>query len=290
MGTSTPFGGPKGTNPLIPTWLGDGDGGAPPAPPPPSDATGPSSEPPSGGLAPADSVGEVPPSDNRFRAGRTSFNKYIRSGGGDRRSFGKAIGSYVSRAGGGSKTAARRMASERATASRLGALLYDAGQSGIREVLRSLNLDALASKSITEIYASLVDVVCEPGGDLDDAFARDAYLEAVAEILEMGLDDLERPSPETIALVLERFIANSIRTRILNAIANKLIILPSNVTTVQSIDNEFREFVRGAVSDALNEIGRVVNSAQMKGIIDSLYERSLSILQVCAEAAAEEAT
>jgi hypothetical protein len=172
----------------------------------------------------------------------------------------------------------------------LGGLLFDAGQSGIREVLRSLNLDALASKSITEIYASLVDVVCEPGGDLDDAFARDAYLEAVAEILEMGLDDLERPSPETIALVLERFIANSIRTRILNAIANKLIILPSSVATAQSIDKEFREFVRGAVSDALNEIGRVVNSAQMKGIIDGLYERSLSILQVYAEAAAEETT
>jgi hypothetical protein len=49
---------------------------------------------------------------------------------------------------------------------------------------------------------------------------------------------------------------------------------------VRTIDRSFREFVRGAVSDALNEVNRVLNSAQMKAIIDSLYERSLSILQV----------
>lgn len=288
MGTSTPFGGGSGKDPLIPSWLGDGDGAAPAAAPSP-DGTAPdgsaSGQDPAGSPPPArDDV--FSPFDNRFTSSRKHFNKYARSGGSDRKNLGKAIASAISRAGGGAKTAARRMSSERRAASRLGGLLYDAGQVGIREVLRTLNLDALADKSITEIYASLVDVVCEPGGDLDDSFARDAYLEAVAEVMELNLDDMEKPSSATIALVLERFIANSIRTRMLNAIANQSITLPANVATVKAIDKEFREFIRGAVSDALNEVGPVLSSAQMKAITDSLFERSISILQVYADAAA----
>jgi hypothetical protein len=89
---------------------------------------------------------------------------------------------------------------------------------------------------------------------------------------------------------MERFIANTIHNRILNAIGNGLISLPDSVASVQAIDKSFRQFVRGAVSDALNEIGRVFNSSQMKAVIDGIYERSLAILQVHADAAARSGT
>lgn len=297
MGTSTPFGGGSGRNPLIPSWL-DADG-SPTEPPtaqspasdgggadgtPPSDP--PSSSPLSDQAVPDDDLA-VPPA-NRFQSARTQFNKYLRSGGSDRAKLGKALVSYVSRAAGGAKTAARRMSSDRAAASRLGALLSQAGQVGIRETLRTLNLDSLANRSISEIYAALVDVVCAPGGDLDEAFPRDAYLDAIAEVLEVNPDDLEKPSSETIALIMERFIANTVRTRILNAIANGLVVLPKSVAMVKSIDEAFREFVRGAASDAMTEIGRIFDSAQMTATIDGLYERCLSILQLHAAELARE--
>jgi hypothetical protein len=294
MGTSTPFGGGSGNNPLIPSWL---DGGGAPTPPSaapstlsdgsssasdggtsPSDGSNPS-KPLSG--PPADTGGLASPSSHRLRAPRKHFNQYARSGGSERASLGKAISSYVSRAG-GSSTVARRMSSERAAAGRLGGVLNQAGQRGIREVLRTLNLDALANRSITEIYASLVDVICAPGGDLDEAFPRDAYLDAIAEVIETNPKDLEQPSSETIALIMERFIANTIRTRILNAIANQLVTLPSDVATVRAIDGAFREFVRGAVSDAMNEIGRVFHSTQIEQTINALYERSVAVLQIFA--------
>jgi hypothetical protein len=312
MGTSTPFGGGNNKNPLIPSWLGGGDGagpppgGAPPASANPAGVPGPAGS-PSPGIPGAPGVpgqNQIPgfppvvphqnpatppeysPFDQRFRGSRTTLNRYARSGGGDARVFGHAVASYVSKGGGGSKTAARRMASDRRAASRLGAILTQAGQSGIRDVLRTLNLDALANQSIADIYASLVDVICGPGGDLDEAFPRDAYLEAVAEILDEAPADLEKPSPETISLIMERFIGNTIFDRILNAIGNGLITLPSSVSVVKAIDKSFREFIRGAVSDALNEIGRVLNSGQMKTVIDGIYERSLAILQTQAEAMA----
>jgi hypothetical protein len=98
--------------------------GAPPSPPGP--------QPPPG-------VPEFSPFDQRFRPPRTAFNKYARSGGSDKRNFARAIASYVSRAGGGSKTAARRMASDKRAATRLGNILSQAGESGIREILPNLN-------------------------------------------------------------------------------------------------------------------------------------------------------
>ena len=147
------------------------------------------------------------------------------------------------------------MATDRRVAGQLGGLLAQAGQSGIREVVRTLNLEGLADRSIAEIYASLVDVICQPGGDLDEAFPRDAYLEAVGEILEMNLADIEQPSPETIALIMERFIANTIHNRILNAIGNGLINLPDSVASVQAIDKSFRQFVRGAVRSEERRVG-----------------------------------
>jgi hypothetical protein len=298
MGTSSPFGGGKGKDPLIPSWVGGG--GDNPPPPPLSPPTPPGSPPTGQGQnpGPSTSAPSQPPPNNpvfspieqRFRGPRTNFNQYARSNGDNTKSLARAISSYVSRASGGSKTAARRMASDRRVARQLGGILTQAGQSGIREVVRTLNLAGLTDRSIAEIYASLVDVICEPGGDLDEAYPRDAYLEAVAEIIEMDVEDLEQPSPDTISLIMERFIANTIHNRILNAIGSGLISLPDSVASVQAIDQSFRQFVRGAVSDALNEIGRVFNSSQMKAVIDGIFERSLAILQVHADANAGGAT
>jgi hypothetical protein len=286
MGTSTPFGGGNAKDPLIPSWLSSGDA-VPPAGVPVANGQGSAdSETDSAG---AGQTGHAIASQfaNRFRVPRTQINKYFRSGGTDRKKLGAAISSYVSHAAGGSKVAARRMASDKRAGGRLAGLLYEAGDTGIREVLRSLNLDALENRSISEIYASLVDVICAPGGDLDDAFAREAYLEAVAEVIEMNIDDMEKPSPETISLILERFIANSIYTRILNAISNQLVTLPDSMATVKTIEKQLREFVRGAVSDAIDEVGRVLNASQMKAVMDGLYERSLAILQVYSDNLAE---
>jgi hypothetical protein len=310
MGTSTSFGGSSGRNPLIPSWLGGGDGGgglpgaapagptSPGMPAGPAALSGPASpghpgqSPLTTGPGPATSSQGSPgppefsPLEQRFRGSRTTFNRYARSGGSDAKGLGNAVASYISKGGGGPQTTARRMASDRRAATRLGTLLAQAGQSGIREVLRTLHLDALTNQSIADIYASLVDIICGPGGDLDEAFPRDAYLEAVAEVIEENPADLDQPSPETISLVMERFIGNTIFDRILNAIGSGLITLPNSVSGVRTIDRSFREFVRGAVSDALNEAGRVLNSSQMKTVIDGIYERSLSILQTHAEAVA----
>ncbi|WP_330217086.1 Qat anti-phage system associated protein QatB [Asticcacaulis benevestitus] len=219
----------------------------------------------------------------RHRGARGGFTSFAKSGGSSGRALGRAIASYVRKTAGGSRNAARRMATERSAAVRLANLLSDASTSGIREVARILELSTLANRPVLEIYAALVDVVCGTGGQLDDSIARDAYINAVGEIAEIDGTALEHPSIETVGLIMEHFITNTICDRLMNAIATQIVTLPQDIETVQDIERQMKDFVRGAVSDAVADQGTTFLSDQMKETVDSLYERTFSILHALAE-------
>lgn len=301
MGTSTPYKGPRNDNPLLPDWL-------PPIPPtPPAD---PPPEPPQGPPAPPEDREPPPPAEGepvpvrpgevpepapgsapppRFQAARRSFTDFAKSGGDDRKALGRALRSFVRRAGGGTGTTSRRMAAERGATVRLAGILDRAAQSpgGIREVARQLNLGALAEGSLDDLYSALADVVCPPGGDLDDAHAKDAYLEAVFEMMRQGLGDLERPSPETVLAILATFITNAVHLRVVNAIGNNIVSLPSNVHEATRIEAGMKDFIRGCVEDALREAGDTFPADDLSASIDDLYDRAISVLDARADAVAE---
>lgn len=307
MGTSTPFNGGKNSNPLLPSWLDDpsGDPGAPPAAPPAPQAPGqpghpqpnnpaPPGTPPGGPQPDAPPPGNPqpqtppaapappPPSDKRYTPGRKAFNKGARSGdSGDReRAFGRSASSYVSRSGGGAGASARASTDRRA-AGRLVDLLLRAGAEGsdIRQELRRLDLASLAQRSTTEIFEALIDYICEPGGDLDQAFVRDAYSEALHEMPKDMIDRLERPDSTTINFVLERFITNTIMSRLLNAVGNGAITLPETAASAVSLNDSFREWILGRVQDAMEATKGVFREGQVSAQIDRIYETAYGILE-----------
>lgn len=294
MGTSAPFGGGKNSNPLMPTWL-DADENQ-------SNSTTNSSS--SEELSATESDVSVPaavssqstiqvmspilPVDNRFSAARRNFTSFVNSGGTDRIALGRALASYITKTAGGARQMAKRMKSERTASAKLGNILLQAGASSIRDVIRNLNLSNLVNQPVAKIYAALVDIICPAGGDLDNSIARDAYLEAIGEVVEMGLDDLEQPSVDTIAIIMECFISNAIRDRIMNAIATRIVTLPSNVRAVQNIEQQLIDFIRGAVSDAMTKMGRVFPVDQMSKTVDFLYERAFAVLEALAEQEAQQ--
>ena len=257
MGTSARFPGGDNSNKKIPTWAEEN--------PDPQMAV------------------PVPSNSDRFREARHNFTVFINSGGNNRRAFGRAVGSYVRKTAGGAGQAATRMKSERAASVRLGGILLNAGTHGIQEVIKKLDLANLANRSIPEIYVALVDVICPTDGNLDDSMARDAYLDAISEVAEMGLPDLEQPSSATIAIIMERFISNAIKNRIINAIAMKVIIMPLDVRAAQNIERQLKDFIQGAVSDVIARNGEVLQADDMKVAIDNLYEGSYAVLDALAQ-------
>lgn len=296
MGTSTSFGGGSNNNPLIPSWI-DAETNGNISNNENSKNSG--NETPSGNNddAKVDSTknnesekGEkrlnilapVKP-EKRFTAARRNYNDFIKSNGKDRGSMKKAVSNFVRKTSGGSSNASKRMASERRAGTIFANILSDSSKRGLREVIKQYNLGEFENRPVIEIYTALVDIICKPGGDLDDSFSRDAYLDAIAEISEQGIEDLEKPSAETISSIMEVFISNCIYDRILNAIGNDTISLAHDVGTIQSIESQMHDFIRGAVSDAIVKTGNVFPSGKMSAFIDTLFELSFQLMQNLAD-------
>lgn len=281
MGMSGSYGGPSGATPLVPTWLepasvaedptgspnGEetGDQGAAPAPPPPVRPPIP-----------------LPQDRTRFSTCRGNLSRFLRSGGTDRASLGRAISHYVSSASGGARNAALRMGSSRRAAGHLLGFLSDAGSRGAREALRALNLDRLAGQPIEDVFLGLADYVCPDGGTVDEGIAREAFIETIIDITDSGITDLDALSPDQIQSVFELYVTHTIEARLLNDIGNQLIVLPSDVRDVEVVQAQLRDFILRGVADALHSDTSsplTLTADRVQGYVDQVYVQAFEVLQ-----------
>lgn len=288
MGTSTAYGGPSGRDPLIPSWLGSDGGGAPPGGPPES-PPGDQGQPGPNGAPPPRPRQPIPPAanPNRFTGPRGNFTRFARSGGNDRASLGRAFSQYVSSSAGGSRQAAQRMGTSRAAGARLVSFLTDAQARGAREALRTLNLEALAGRPLPEILIGLADHVCPGAGTVDEAIAREAYVETVVELTTSGITDLDALSPDQMLTVFEIYATHAIEARICNDIGLKAVTMPEDAQAALRVEAQLRDFVRNGVSDALANArsgGAVLISDRIQGFVDQVYEAAFRFLHARGEA------
>lgn len=277
MGTSSAYGGPKGSNPLIPSWLDSGTGGQ----------TNPNADnnisPP--GTPNPPNRPAIPPSANsdRFRGTRGSFTRFATSGGSDRSSLGRAISGYVSTSSGGAKTAVQRMGASRGAGARLVGFLADSQANGLREALRHLNLEGLAGRPIDEILVGLSDYICPNSDTIDDGIAREAYIETVVELTELGITDLDSLTPDQMQTVFELYATHAIEARLCNDIGMKLITAPSSAQTALHVQKQLHDFIRNGVSDALTitrEENPILTQDHVQSFVDIVYERAFNLLKV----------
>ena len=288
MGTSSPYGGPSGRDPLVPSWLGSDGGGSPPSDPPET-PPGDQEQPSPNGAPPAPPRQPIPPAanPNRFTGPRGNFTRFARSGGSDRASLGRAVSQYVSSSAGGSRQAAQRMGTSRAAGARLVSFLADAQARGTREALRTLNLEALAGRPLPEILIGLADHVCPGAGTVDEGIAREAYVETVVELTTSGLTDLDALSPEQMLTVFEIYATHAIEARICNDIGLKAVTMPEDAQAALRVEAQLRDFVRNGVSDALANArsgGVVLTSDRIQSFVDQVYEDAFRFLHARGEA------
>lgn len=296
MGTSSPYGGPSGGTPLVPTWLEPDVAGAPSTPdgaPADGDGTSDGTQPTAPNLIPPSRPPiQLPEIAGRFIAARNNFSRFASSGGHDRASLGRAVSNYVSTASGGAKLAARRMGSSRAAGGRLLGFLSDAVARGAREALEELNLEGLAGRPIEEIFLGLADYVCPDGGSVDEGIARNAFIETIVELAENGITDLDKLTADQMHIVFELYAAHAIEARLCNDIGTKAVVLPSDVRAAAQVQAQLRDFIRRGVADALAVLGGELQALmpdRLLGFMDRVYENAFGILQTLGEAEAEAA-
>ncbi|MDH6268216.1 hypothetical protein M2360_003621 [Rhizobium sp. SG_E_25_P2] len=293
--------GTSGKNPgsrrgLVPTWVESPPPGAPSAPqpkspqPPSPGAPGNPNSPPLKPTAPAPRPASPRPALPPATAGeslssaRGDFTRGVSSGGGGGgggRGIRRGAGKFV-RAVGGAKAATRAMGPSVRTASGLGTLASEFAQQGAAEALRPFNLEGLAGAPAVDVFVALTDVLCQDGGTIDEAIARDAMLQTIADIsaqIDVPFDALPAPVLEAVFLGT---ISRSIETKIFSELGANALRFPTDPTAVRRIEATLQDFVHGSVRDAFTTQGQSVAAlppAEIERFVTSIYQRTFELLQ-----------
>lgn len=290
MGTSGPFGGSKSG--LVPSWV-DEPASTPVVPP---DGVGDGTQDgvpddgDDGGLAPRPAaptpypaLPEIPASSglgtargNMTRGARTSNGGAIRRG----------AGQYVSGSGGG-RAAARRMRNSRAVASGVAGLARSFATQGPTEALRRFNLDGMVGAPAEDVFVAMTNMLCPAGGTIEEAVARDAMLETVADLAATGVGNFDELSTESLREFFIGVVSRSIEGKILNEVGTNAVSVPANIAGVEHAQNMLHDFVEGCVRDEFVLLGSELTDLRGDAIdsfVDDLYAAALDLIQALGEA------
>jgi hypothetical protein len=292
MGTSKAYGGPASG--LVPSFVDDPMPPAMPAPaiiPPmgPQPATQPA-DPASPVAAPtAQPVQRQPDSTGSGMLGgaRGGFSRFARTGSSS--SLGKAVARYVRNGTGGAARAGRRMGASRSAARGLLGMVRDVQRVGAAEALRQLNLDGLAGQPAADVFVSLLEFICPPGGAVDEGIARQAMLEAIGDLADSDVGSFDTLTREQLQDFFLDFIVRSIEGRVMADIGRRGITLPDDVTAVQNTQDQLHDFVEGATRGQL--AGRLtslenLSDRDLDTTVNQIYETAFELVAEAGEATA----
>lgn len=211
--------------------------------------------------------------DNRFSSARRNFSIFAGSGGRDGSALRRAVRDYVRTGYGNSRNATRAMGSSRATAGNVLDVLRGFARDGVAQTLARFNLGGLAGRPATEILTALTDIVCEDGGTIDEAIARDAWLEAVAAVEEAGIVDLDGLTPDQFREVFLAFISHSVQSKLFQEIGVNGFRV-ADLDEIRAFEGQFRDYVDGRVRDAFNadlsDIG-TMSDDRIRAVVEQTY-------------------
>jgi hypothetical protein len=258
MGTSTSNGGQNGKTPLVPSWLEDGD-------------------------SPLGNDKPIPPQadGDRFRMPRSNFTRYVNKGGRSSHNLRKATSQYVKHSLGGAKNATSRLGSAINSTEILVSFFNSISLNGVVETSRRYGLGDLIGKSAREVFLHIMDFVCPDGGPTDEGIARSSYIETLMSISDLENKTIETLTDDEFLTFTKTYMTNVIQERLLNDIGNKIISLPDDITTVEVIQNQIKDFINGCITDAITDLKvevRNIDTNHTRDIVEGVYERVYSIL------------
>ena len=287
MGTSGSSSGSGSGTPLVPSWLDEP--GSEPLPgndgqAPSGDGTDDESHDGQQSSQNPELKPPVPPPalSERFRGARTNFSRFAGSGGGDRSALRRAVRDYVRSGTGGSKNAVRRMAPSSATASRALGVFRGLQRDGMQETLRRLNLQKLSGSSVQDIFTGLTEVVCQDGGSIDEAIARDAWLETIAELDQFGIGNIDALTDDQVTELFLSFIAHSIESRLYQEIGVNGFKFSDDLDDIEAFDRQFKDYIERSVRDSFSgDMSQLsdMSDDDIRNVVDTTYLEAWELLE-----------
>ena len=273
MGTSGSSRGTGNGTSLIPSFLNEPDSSPLPG--------GAGAAPAGGGVDGVGTPADVQPRpalaasapDNRFSNARRNFSTFASSGGSDGRALHRAVRDYVRTGYGNSRNATTSMGGSRRAAAGVLGMLRGISREGVGPTLDKLGLRDLQGRSATEILTGLTDIICDDGGTIDEAIARDAWLEAVAVVDEMGIADLDAMTPDNFREVFLTFISQSIQAKLFQEIGVNGFRV-ADLDEIRAFESQFRSYVDGRVRDSfagdLSDLGKMSDD-RIRAVVEQTY-------------------
>lgn len=174
------------------------------------------------------------------------------------------------------------MGSSRGAGAGLVRFLNDTSANGVREALRTLNLESLAGRPIEEVFTGLADYICPEGGSIDEGIARDAFVETIADLAGAGITDIDALTPGQIQTIFELYATHAIEARICNDIGTRVVTLPADPRVAQKVQAQLRDFIQRSVSDAINGADVNIQSLSPDAVMDfvtSVYQAAFDVMQ-----------
>ena len=291
MGTSGISKGPGSGTPLVPTWLNEpttaagspADGSPSASDPATGDGNSQNDQSDqSGAGSPLNA--QSPPAPGRFQSARRNFTASVKSGGADGPALRRAIRDYVRSGAGGSRNATRRMGASRNAGTRMLDAFRGFQRDGVEATLSRLNLAHLVGRPVEDVFTGLTDVICQDGGSIDEAVARDAWLETVAEISELGIVDLNTLTLDQMREVFLTFIGHAIETRLFQDIGTRGFQSAIDARTLNAFQEGLTDYIQRTVRDAFHaslNFGSIPNLSDegIREVVDTTYREAWALFE-----------
>jgi len=136
----------------------------------------------------------------------------------------------------------------------------------------------------------MVDYLCPDGGSIDEGIARDAFIETIVDLAQIGEINLDALNFDQMRTVFELYVTHTIENRLYNDIGTQIIRIPPDIRMALRIQNQIRDFIRRGVADALTKMKDAMRQLTREGVgkfVDRVYEDAFGILLNLSETEAE---
>jgi hypothetical protein len=174
------------------------------------------------------------------------------------------------------------MPNSRAVAGGVAGLARNFANQGPAEALRRFNLEGMAGAPAEAVFVALTDMLCPAGGTIDEAIARNAMLETVADLAASGVGNFDELSADDLREFFIGVVSRSIEGKILNEVGTNAIAAPSDIAGVERAQTMLHDFVEGCVRDEFDGRGTDLSdldAAAVDRFVDDLYSAALDLVE-----------
>lgn len=153
---------------------------------------------------------------------------------------------------------------------------------GFGAAVKQFGLQGLLGKPIEEAAAFLIDAFTGPAITTDDNIAREAWCEAVKEIIEGGTTNFETLTSDQWAQAVEVFLCKAIELRIFNEIGNDAVGIAPDVAKLDQIQDDLSTLIRGGVQDTMVPLiqdGQMRSVEELNQYVNAIADRAGDYLQ-----------